>query len=143
MFTPKAFKEADFKIMQAFIKEQPQATVIAQTSNGMEACHIPMYWQDDGSKFGCLYGHIAKVNTLNSSANLAAPWLIIFQDAGHYITHFLSIINNNRIRNGPRRSWWCSSYHLRHGLSCCFIFNPNISVAVFTHPCRTDISDKV
>lgn len=52
MFTPKAFKEADFKIMQAFIKEQPQATVIAQTSNGMEACHIPMYWQDDGSKFG-------------------------------------------------------------------------------------------
>lgn len=86
MFTPKAFKEADFKIMQAFIKEQPQATVIVQTSNGMEACHIPMYWQDDGSKFGCLYGHIAKVNTLNSSANLAAPWLIIFQDAGHYIS---------------------------------------------------------
>lgn len=86
MFTPKAFKEADFKVIQAFIKEQPQATVIAQTGNGLEACHIPMYWQDDGSKFGCLYGHIAKVNTLNSSANLAAPWLIIFQDAGHYIS---------------------------------------------------------
>lgn len=45
-----------------------------------------MYWQDDGSKFGCLYGHIAKVNALNNSANLAAPWLIIFQDAGHYIS---------------------------------------------------------
>lgn len=86
MFTPKAFKEANFKIIQEFIKEQPQATVIAQTGNGLEACHIPMYWQDDGSKFGCLYGHIAKVNTLNSSANLAAPWLIIFQDAGHYIS---------------------------------------------------------
>lgn len=86
MFTPKAFKEADFKIIQAFIKEQPQATVIAQTGNGLEACHIPMYWQDDGSKFGCLYGHIAKVNALNNSANLAAPWLIIFQDAGHYIS---------------------------------------------------------
>ena len=86
MFTPKVFKEADFKIIQAFIKEQPQATVIAQTGNGLEACHIPMYWQDDGSKFGCLYGHIAKVNALNNSANLAAPWLIIFQDAGHYIS---------------------------------------------------------
>lgn len=86
MFTPKAFKEANFEIIQAFIKEQPQATVIAQTGNGLEACHIPMYWQDDGSKFGCLYGHIAKVNALNNSANLAAPWLIIFQDAGHYIS---------------------------------------------------------
>ena len=86
MFTPKAFKEDSFETIQAFIKEQPQATVIAQTGNGLEACHMPMYWQDDGSEFGCLYGHLAKVNALNNSANLAVPWLIIFQDAGHYIS---------------------------------------------------------
>lgn len=86
MFTPKAFKENNFENIQAFIKEQPQATVIAQTGNGLEACHIPMYWQDDGSEFGSLYGHIAKINALNNSANLTAPWLIIFQDAGHYIS---------------------------------------------------------
>lgn len=86
MFIPKAFKEDNFETIQAFIKEQPQATVIAQTSNGLEACHIPMYWQDDGSEFGCLYGHIAKVNVLNNSDNLDMPWLIIFQDTGHYIS---------------------------------------------------------
>ena len=86
MFTPKAFKEDSFETIQAFIKEQPLATVMAQMGDGLEACHIPMYWQDDGSEFGCLYGHIAKVNELNISANLAAPWLIIFQDAGHYIS---------------------------------------------------------
>lgn len=86
MFTPKDFKEEDFEIVRAFIKEQPQATIIAQTVSGIEACHIPMYWQDDGSQFGCLYGHITKVNTLNDSANLDAPWLVIFQDAGHYIS---------------------------------------------------------
>ncbi|ALF58884.1 hypothetical protein AOC03_01490 [Psychrobacter urativorans] len=86
MFTPKAFKEDSFETIQAFIKEKPLVTVIAQTGNGLEACHIPMYWQDDGSEFGCLYGHIAKVNALSNSANLAAPWLIIFQDAGHYIS---------------------------------------------------------
>ncbi|WP_298809746.1 FMN-binding negative transcriptional regulator [uncultured Psychrobacter sp.] len=85
MFTPKAFKEDNFENIRTFIKEQPQATVIAKTGNGLEACHIPMYWQDDGSKFGCLYGHIAKVNALNNSDN-NAPWLIIFQDAGHYIS---------------------------------------------------------
>lgn len=86
MFTPKAFKEDNFETIQAFIKEQPQATVIAQTANGLEACHIPMYWQDDGSQFGCLYGHITKVNALNNNDNLDTPWLIIFQDTGHYIS---------------------------------------------------------
>ncbi|WP_435980565.1 FMN-binding negative transcriptional regulator [Psychrobacter sp. DM4] len=86
MFTPKAFKENNFETIQAFIKEQPQATVIAQTNNGLEASHIPMYWQNDGSEFGCLYGHIAKVNALNNSDNLDKAWLIIFQDTGHYIS---------------------------------------------------------
>lgn len=86
MFTPKAFKEERFDTITAFIKEQPQATVIVQTKSGLEACHIPMYWQDDGSEYGCLYGHIAKVNTLNSSDNINTPWLVIFQDAGHYIS---------------------------------------------------------
>ena len=86
MFTPKAFKEDSFETIQVFIKEKPLVTVIAQTGNGLEACHIPMYWQDDGSEFGCLYGHIAKVNALNNSTNLTAPWLVIFQDAGHYIS---------------------------------------------------------
>ena len=86
MFTPKAFKEDNFETIQAFIKEQPQATVIAQTATGLEACHIPMHWQDDGSEFGCLYGHITQVNALNDSDHLSAPWLIIFQDNGHYIS---------------------------------------------------------
>ena len=86
MFIPKAFKEESFETIKAFIKEQPQATVIARTSTGLEACHIPMYWQDDGSQFGCLYGHVAKVNTLNNSGDFDTPWLIIFQDSGHYIS---------------------------------------------------------
>ena len=86
MFTPKAFKEEDFEAIKAFIKEQPQATVIVQKNTGLDACHIPMYWQDDGSQYGCLYGHIAKVNALNNSDNIDAPWLVIFQDTGHYIS---------------------------------------------------------
>ena len=86
MFTPKAFKEEDFEAIKAFIKEQPQATVIVKTNTGLEACHIPMYWQDDGSQYGCLYGHIAKINSLNNNDNIDTPWLVIFQNAGHYIS---------------------------------------------------------
>lgn len=45
-----------------------------------------MYWQDDGSKFGSLYGHMAKINPLNNNDNTTTPWLVIFQDTGHYIS---------------------------------------------------------
>ena len=86
MFTPKAFKEESLEAIKAFIEKQPQATVIVNTNTGLEACHIPMYWQDDGSEHGCLYGHIAKVNALSSSDNIDTPWLVIFQDTGHYIS---------------------------------------------------------
>lgn len=86
MFIPQSFKENDFAKIKLFIKEQPQATLIAQTPCGLEACHIPMYWQDDGSKFGSLYGHMAKINPLNNNDNTTTPWSVIFQDSGHYIS---------------------------------------------------------
>ncbi len=86
LFIPKVFKEDNFENIAAFIKQQPQATIVAQTATGLEACHIPMYWQNDGSEFGALYGHMTKINPLNNNDNLAAPWLIIFQDTGHYIS---------------------------------------------------------
>lgn len=86
MFIPKAFNEENFETIKSFIESHPQATVIAHTENGLEGCHIPMYWQDDGSEYGCLYGHITKVNALNDSAHLDTPWLVVFQDAGHYIS---------------------------------------------------------
>lgn len=115
MFTPKAFKEERFDTIKAFIKEQPLATVVVQTQNGLEACHIPMYWQDDGSEYGCLYGHIAKVNALNDYDNLDAPWLIIFQDAGHYISP--NWYPSKAITHKEVPTWNYHSVHIRGSVS--------------------------
>ncbi|MDX2373728.1 FMN-binding negative transcriptional regulator [Psychrobacter sp. PP-21] len=115
MFTPKAFKEERFDTTKAFIKEQPLATVVVQTQNGLEACHIPMYWQDDGSEYGCLYGHIAKVNALNDYDNLDAPWLIIFQDAGHYISP--NWYPSKAITHKEVPTWNYRSVHIRGSVS--------------------------
>ncbi|MGP4716070.1 FMN-binding negative transcriptional regulator [Psychrobacter sp. T6-6] len=115
MFTPKAFKEERFDTIKAFIKEQPLATVVVQTQNGLEACHIPMYWQDDGSEYGCLYGHIAKVNALNDYDNLDAPWLIIFQDAGHYISP--NWYPSKAITHKEVPTWNYRSVHIRGSVS--------------------------
>ena len=115
MFTPKAFKEERFDTIKAFIKVQPLATVVVQTQNGLEACHIPMYWQDDGSEYGCLYGHIAKVNALNDYDNLDAPWLIIFQDAGHYISP--NWYPSKAITHKEVPTWNYRSVHIRGSVS--------------------------
>lgn len=86
MFTPKVFAEHNIDNIASFIKSYPLATVIARTENGMEASHIPMYWQDNGTEHGCLYGHITITNPLNVKVDMTSPWLVIFQESGHYIT---------------------------------------------------------
>ena len=92
-----------------------KTTVVVQTQNGLEACHIPMYWQDDGSEYGCLYGHIAKVNALNDYDNLDAPWLIIFQDAGHYISP--NWYPSKAITHKEVPTWNYRSVHIRGSVS--------------------------
>lgn len=86
---PKDFKVNDFDTIKQVSASHSQATVITQTDDGMEACHIPMYWQksssDADANLGYLFGHIAKINSLNNIADLKPDWLIIFQDSGHYI----------------------------------------------------------
>lgn len=44
MFTPKVFKEGYSETIQVFIKQQPQATVIAQMGNGLVADYLSRCW---------------------------------------------------------------------------------------------------
>ena len=90
MFIPKSFQETDLNLLKDFVSQYPQATVIAhhvteQDGAAMEASHIPMIWISEGNN-SYLLGHIAKVNPLNEAKFLSLPWLIIFQNPGHYIS---------------------------------------------------------
>lgn len=60
--------------------------MVAQTSDGIEACHIPLFWHNDHSQYGKLYGHFARKNPIYQNALNSTSWLIIFQDSGHYIS---------------------------------------------------------
>lgn len=86
MHIPKIFVEKEFNSIAAFIAANPLATMIAQTNNGIEACHIPLFWHDDNSQHGKLYGHFARKNPIYQNALHSVSWLIIFQDTGHYIS---------------------------------------------------------
>ena len=82
MFVPKIFDQTDFIQIRQFLATYPLATLIAPTNEGVEACHIPLIWQDDGSEWGCLYGHVAKVNPIYQQALPSKNWLAVFSDGG-------------------------------------------------------------
>ncbi|MDE4454117.1 FMN-binding negative transcriptional regulator [Psychrobacter sp. DAB_AL62B] len=86
MHTPSIFAEENLENILNFIAAKPLASLIAQTSKGIEACHIPLFWHDDHSQYGCLYGHFGRKNSIYQDALPDTSWLIIFQDTGHYIS---------------------------------------------------------
>ncbi|TCP96220.1 PaiB family negative transcriptional regulator [Cricetibacter osteomyelitidis] len=86
MYTPKIFQQTDHTLLSQFMRENPFATVIASTENGLEATHIPLVWVDNGSLWGCLQGHFARANRIWKKALPEQDWLVIFQGADHYIS---------------------------------------------------------
>ena len=100
MHIPSIFCEEDFDNIIEFIAVNPLATLIAQTKNGIEACHIPLFWHNNHAEFsadydsdsdfsksyGYLYGHFGRKNPIYQNALTDSSWLIIFQDSGHYIS---------------------------------------------------------
>ena len=86
MHIPSIFVEESLENILDFIAANPLATLIAQTNNGIEACHIPLFWYDNDSQHGCLYGHFGIKNSIYQDALEDTSWLIIFHDSGHYIS---------------------------------------------------------
>ena len=102
MHTPTIFAEENLENIIEFIAANPLATLVAQTKDGIEACHIPLFWYADNfmpnadadadadanpnTQHGYLYGHFGRKNSIYQDALPNTSWLIIFQDSGHYIS---------------------------------------------------------
>ena len=100
MHIPAVFTEDNFDNIIEFISINPLATLVAQTKDGIEACHIPLFWHNDHAKFnadfgsdfasdeshGYLYGHFGRKNPIYQNTLPNGSWLIIFQDSGQYIS---------------------------------------------------------
>lgn len=116
MHIPSSFVEDNFDSVLNFIVANPLATLIAQTHNGIEACHIPLFWHKDGSNsnYGCLYGHFARKNPICQNALPDASWLIIFQDSGHYITPNWYPTKANTHKEVP--TWNYQSIHIQSNI---------------------------
>jgi transcriptional regulator len=86
MYIPRHNEEKQVPVMQALMVSHPFATLVTLGANGLFASHIPMVFEDDGSPFGVLRGHISRANTQWRDFSPAVDALAIFGGDHHYIT---------------------------------------------------------
>jgi transcriptional regulator len=86
MYVPEHFREVRLPVLQAFIDRHPLATLVALTSEGLTANHIPIRGNLDSGQNGWLRGHIARANPLWRELREGAAVLAVFTGAEHYIS---------------------------------------------------------
>ena len=86
MYIPKANEENRVSVMQALMVSQPLATLVTLGASGLFASHIPMIFEDDGSEFGLLKGHISRGNAQWHDFVPTVDALAIFSGHQHYIS---------------------------------------------------------
>jgi len=84
MYRPEAFDQPDRAALLAAIAEAPFATVVSQTSGGLEASHLPLLHVEEGGE-DRLIGHFAKANPQWQSLEGQAV-LAIFQGPQGYVS---------------------------------------------------------
>ena len=86
MYIPEQFREERPEILRAFIAQHPLGALVAITTDGLTANHIPMLWHESKDTPGVLRGHLARTNPLWKAIPSEAPVLVIFGGANRYIS---------------------------------------------------------
>lgn len=82
MYVPEHFREIDPKEIAAIIAAAPLGCVVAQTSEGLVANHMPILTDKDG----VLIGHIALANDMHRLIAEGQDVLVIFRGVDGYIS---------------------------------------------------------
>jgi len=86
VYVPEQFRETRIEVLQAFLEQHPLATLVAMTTQGLTAHHIPLQSQLAATGGGLLRGHVARANTLWRDLAPDAPVLAVFTGADSYIS---------------------------------------------------------
>jgi transcriptional regulator len=86
MYLPKHFEETRVQVLHDLIGAHPLGALVAMTSAGLEANHIPFEVDPEPAPFGTLLGHIARANPLWRDVSRDVEALVIFQGPGLYVS---------------------------------------------------------
>ena len=85
MYLPEVFEERDVDTLHRTIEAHPLGALVAVTSGGLDANHIPFLIDAEPAPFGSLHGHVARANPVWRELD-GAPALVIFQGPQQFIT---------------------------------------------------------
>jgi transcriptional regulator len=86
VYVPEHFRERRIEVLQAFVTQHPLATLVALTSEGLTANHIPLQSQLAAPGGGWLRGHVARANSLWRELKPDAQVLAVFTGADSYVS---------------------------------------------------------
>ena len=86
MYIPKANAETRLPVLRQMMNDHPLAAVVTLGASGLIASHIPLVYEDDGSEFGLLKGHVSRANTQWKDLSPDVETLAIFAGAQHYVS---------------------------------------------------------
>jgi transcriptional regulator len=86
LYVPEHFRETRIEVLRALIARYPLGTLVAVTSEGITANHIPMQLLPAADGPGLLRGHIARANPLWRLLQNDAPVLAVFIGPDHYVS---------------------------------------------------------
>jgi transcriptional regulator len=86
MYLPSHFEEARPEVLQEVIREYPLGTLVALTSAGLSANHVPFEYDSQPAPFGMLRCHVARENSVWKDYDKETPALVIFGGPQAYIS---------------------------------------------------------
>lgn len=86
MYVPEHFRESRLEMLQGLLDRHPLATLVAVTSDGLTANHVPLQARLSADGRGVLRGHIARANSLWRRLEPDAAVLAIFMGADAYVS---------------------------------------------------------
>ena len=86
MYVPAHFAEHRVEVMHALMRSYPLGVLVANTSAGMEANHIPFVTDPNVGPQGTLRCHVARSNSLWTSLVQASDVVVILQGPDAYVS---------------------------------------------------------
>lgn len=86
MYLPAHFAEHDPETVHALIRANPLGMLVAQTTNGLDANHLPFEFDPQRGPSGTLIAHVARANPLLVDVPDGAPVLVVFRGPQAYVS---------------------------------------------------------
>jgi len=111
LYVPEHFRETRIEVLRALIARYPLGTLVAVTSEGITANHIPMQLLPAADGPALLRGHIARANPLWRLLQNDAPVLAVFIGPDHYVSP--TWYPSNREHGKAVPTWNYATVHIR------------------------------